>query len=170
MTDLFTPEGHLTDEALKALVNDELDELGRLEAGEHLSFCDHCLDRYMALLTPEVLEEPETDLVLPVMRKNSSRARRQTLRRWASAAAAVAIGSTLFYTGVFQQTSEMLQQRLPEVPPQSQAEPFQKPEADLGNAILKAVDEWSIWVRQKAAPAYRAPAQRNFNETNEIGG
>ena len=33
-------------------------ELGRLEAAEHLSYCDECMDRYTALLTADVLEEP----------------------------------------------------------------------------------------------------------------
>ena len=40
--ELFNKEGHLTDEGLRAVVDGTLDEMGRLEASEHLSFCDSC--------------------------------------------------------------------------------------------------------------------------------
>ena len=40
----FHTDGHLTDEALAALIRDgRPDELSRLEIAEHLSFCDVCL-------------------------------------------------------------------------------------------------------------------------------
>ena len=49
--ELFDPmTGCLTDEGLQALTAGGLDELARLEAAEHLAFCDRCLDRYTALL------------------------------------------------------------------------------------------------------------------------
>ena len=39
--DAFRSDGHLTDEILTALAGgEELEELTRLEAAEHLSFCD----------------------------------------------------------------------------------------------------------------------------------
>ena len=47
--ELFNKEGHLTDEGLRAVVDGTLDEMGRLEASEHLSFCDSCLVRYTEL-------------------------------------------------------------------------------------------------------------------------
>ena len=50
--ELFNKEGHLTDEGLRAVVDGTLDEMGRLEASEHLSFCDSCLVRYTELLAP----------------------------------------------------------------------------------------------------------------------
>ena len=37
--------GCLTNEGLQALADGQLDELSRLEAAEHLAFCDACLDR-----------------------------------------------------------------------------------------------------------------------------
>lgn len=46
---LFDAEGHLTDEGLYALKDGTLDDLGALEAAEHLSFCDYCLLRYTAI-------------------------------------------------------------------------------------------------------------------------
>ena len=101
MTELFRPDGHLTDEGLRALVGGELDELGRLEAAEHLSFCDACLVRYTALLEGEVLQEPPTDQTLPVMRRLRRRAAQALMSRYTAAAAAVLITGTLWYTGIF---------------------------------------------------------------------
>ena len=51
--ELFNKEGHLTDEGLRAVVDGTLDEMGRLEASEHLSFCDSCLVRYTELLADD---------------------------------------------------------------------------------------------------------------------
>lgn len=56
--ELFDQNGCLTAEGLHAVIGGQLDELGRLEAAEHLSYCDKCMDRYTALLTADVLEEP----------------------------------------------------------------------------------------------------------------
>ena len=49
--ELFDKNGCLTDEGLQALQAGGLDELGRLETAEHLSYCDKCMDRYTVLLT-----------------------------------------------------------------------------------------------------------------------
>ena len=56
--ELFDQNGCLTEEGLHAVIGGQLDELGRLEAAEHLSYCDKCMDRCTALLTADVLEEP----------------------------------------------------------------------------------------------------------------
>ena len=56
--ELFDQNGCLTEEGLHAVIGGQLDELGRLEAAGHLSYCDKCMDRYTALLTADVLEEP----------------------------------------------------------------------------------------------------------------
>ena len=66
--ELFRKDGCLTDEGLRALIDGQLDELGRLEAAEHLSYCTRCLDRYTALLTGDVLEAPPRDLSRPLGR------------------------------------------------------------------------------------------------------
>ena len=42
--ELFDKNGCLTDEGLQALQAGGLDELGRLETAEHLSYCDKCMD------------------------------------------------------------------------------------------------------------------------------
>ena len=64
--ELFDQNGCLTEEGLHAVIGGQLDELGRLEAAEHLSYCDKCMDRYTALLTADVLEEPPETLGCPV--------------------------------------------------------------------------------------------------------
>ena len=56
--ELFDKNGCLTDEGLQALQAGGLDELGRLETAEHLSYCDKCMDRYTVLLTADALETP----------------------------------------------------------------------------------------------------------------
>lgn len=57
--ELFDKNGCLTDEGLQALQAGGLDELGRLETAEHLSYCDKCMDRYTA--QPEILGKPMDD-------------------------------------------------------------------------------------------------------------
>ena len=52
--ELFTPDGHLTDQAFSLLLSEQLDQLQSLEVSEHLSFCDKCLDRYTSLLCGEI--------------------------------------------------------------------------------------------------------------------
>ena len=153
MNELFTPDGHLTDEALQALINGSLDETGRLEVGEHLSYCDRCLARYTDLLTGEVLEEPPKDQTLPVMRRIFRRQSRTALRRYASAAAAVALGSFLWYSGTLDLMGRaMLEQ--PEkllTPPVTEEKPFEE------SPLLKAVEDWSDRFRKATAPAFQAP-------------
>ena len=74
--ELFNKEGHLTDEGLRAVVDGTLDEMGRLEASEHLSFCDSCLVRYTELLADDTLLVPETPLTPTVL----ARVRRRAVR------------------------------------------------------------------------------------------
>ena len=94
----FRTDGHLTDETLAALARGrELDELTRLEAAEHLAFCDACLQRYTDLLAT-------APLLVPAHSCRESlwvRVRRRTLRlvtsRYATAAAAVALALTVVW-------------------------------------------------------------------------
>ena len=57
--ELFDSRGCLTDEGLLALTQNRLDELQRLEAAEHLAYCDRCVDRYTALLSAQPLQQPQ---------------------------------------------------------------------------------------------------------------
>ena len=74
---IFRSDGHLRQEALYALVqNQPLEELERLEIAEHLAFCDHCLQRYTQALAESTL----------------------LTSRYATAAAAVALALTLLWS------------------------------------------------------------------------
>jgi hypothetical protein len=105
-TELFDADGCLTDEGLRALTNGALDELGRLEAAEHLAYCDRCLARYTAL--PELqealqdpLQAPPRDLTGPVMRGIWARLVQNVYGRVAVAGVAAALALGLWQVGAF---------------------------------------------------------------------
>ena len=157
MTELFREDGHLTDEGLRALVDGGLDELGRLEAAEHLSFCDACLVRYTALLEEGALQTPATDQTLPVMRRLRRRALQALASRYTAAAAAVLITGTLWYTGVFADIAGVFTVQGEEMTPQPPAASQPDREEEPGSAILRAVSDWSEKVQSALRPAYQAP-------------
>lgn len=96
----FRADGHLTDEALTALVRDDgLDELGRLEMAEHLSFCDLCLQRYTDLLSGTELLTPERSCRQTLWVRVRTRTLRLVTSRYATAAAAVALALTVLWGG-----------------------------------------------------------------------
>lgn len=100
--DLFDQNGHLTDEAIRAAIQQTLDEMGRLEVSEHLSFCDQCLLRYTQQLTDDTLMAPQTPVAPPVL----SRIRQKTVRiffnKYVAVAAAASFALVFWGTGVFQ--------------------------------------------------------------------
>lgn len=95
---LFDAEGHLTQEGLYALKDGTLDDLGALEAAEHLSFCDYCLLRYTELIdaAPACLQEPMRDLIPQVQNLMRLRRFRIMTNRYVSAAAAVVLAFMLW--------------------------------------------------------------------------
>ena len=97
--ELFREDGCLTDEGLQALVGGSLDEWGRLEAAEHLSYCDRCMDRYTALLTGAVLEQPPRDLSRPVSRAILIRLMQNVYGRMAVAGVAAVLALTIWRSG-----------------------------------------------------------------------
>ncbi len=96
--DRFRADGHLTDEILKSLAQGrELDELGRLEAAEHLAFCDLCLQRYTDLLDGAPLLAPEHSCQERLWVRVRTRTLRLVTSRYATAAAAVALALTVVW-------------------------------------------------------------------------
>lgn len=94
----FRPDGHLTEEALTALVQGHpLTELDRLELAEHLAYCDQCLQRYTELLSAGPLMVPERSCRESLRRRIRRRAVRLGVGRYATAAAAVALALTLLW-------------------------------------------------------------------------
>lgn len=89
---LFHSDGHLTGEALNALVRGtELPELSRLEISEHLSYCDSCLERYAAMMTEGVLLSPEHSCKPRLKKRIRLRTVHLMANRYAAAAAAVIV-------------------------------------------------------------------------------
>lgn len=96
----FRADGHLTDEALSALVRDRCpEELGRLEIAEHLAYCDLCLQRYTDLLGRTELLSPERSCQKTLWARIRARALRLVTSRYATAAAAVALALTVLWGG-----------------------------------------------------------------------
>ena len=108
---LFDRSGHLTGGGLDAMQNGTLDELGSLEAAEHLSFCDACLSRYTNWLEamPEKLLAPANDLIPQVQNLMRMRSIRVMTNRYISVAAAVIIAFTLWQFGAFNLSECMAQ-------------------------------------------------------------
>ncbi len=129
--ELFDEKGCLTDEGLRALADGQLDELGRLEAAEHLSYCDRCMDRYTALLTPDVLETPAHSLAAPVSRIVWVQMMQSTLGRSAVAAVAAMLALTFWATGVF---------TLPQALQKKQAETVKTSQTQQDNTLQQAWD------------------------------
>lgn len=97
--ELFREDGCLSDEGLHALTAGQLDELGRLEAAEHLSYCDKCTDRYTALLTADALADPPRDVRRTVMSTIWVRLMQSTYGRAAVAGVAAVLALTMWRTG-----------------------------------------------------------------------
>lgn len=118
---LFDAEGHLTDEGLHALQESRLDELGSLEAAEHLTFCDYCLARYTALIesAPEKLKQPMRDLIPQVQALMRLRSFRIMTNRYVSTAVAVMLAFALWRFGFFGGVGTVQKpvQQLPDVTP-----------------------------------------------------
>lgn len=123
--ELFTPDGHLTDQAFSLLLSEQLDQLQSLEVSEHLSFCDKCLDRYTSLLCGEIsldsdksielspeepilsqpaadhLIEPPPQLLPSVMKQLAHRSRVFYLHKFTSLAVAASLALVFWTGGIF---------------------------------------------------------------------
>lgn len=124
----FNQAGHLTDEALEALVRgDPLAELERLEVGEHLAFCDICLSRYTEHLTDDALLTPALSCQKPLWQRIHARALRIFTSRYATAAAGVALMVAVLWgsAGLAHGALPALPPELPALSQQMQAWPQQ---------------------------------------------
>lgn len=131
---LFDADGHLTDDGLYALKDGTLDDLGALEAAEHLSFCDYCLLRYTALIdaAPACLQQPMRDLIPQVQNLMRLRRFRIMTNRYVSAAAAVILCFMLWGFTSFGASQRMAQHT---VQPQA-------PRASFGQWVNAAVGDF----------------------------
>ena len=66
---IFDKNGHVTDEAVKAMVEYELNDEDTLLFCEHMSECDECSERYMQALEQEELMTPSEELTKNIEEK-----------------------------------------------------------------------------------------------------
>ena len=132
--ELFDANGCLTDEGLQALKAGQLDELGRLEAAEHLAYCDHCLDRYTAQLTADVLQQPPRSAHRAVMTTIWVRLMQNTWGRAAVAGVAAVLAFAMWRTGTISQLLDFKQQLRSWTPQTSQSQTAEELE-QLGKPI-----------------------------------
>ena len=143
--ELFRADGHLTDEGLAALIDGTLDEMGRLEASEHLSFCDNCLTRYTGLLTDDILLTPAAPVADSVCRRVRQRNLRVVRGRTVRAVAAAVLALGLWSTGVF---TNLVPSRDDPRSPQPVRQPFNASAyvnglfRSAGDSISSTIDEW----------------------------
>ena len=108
--ELFDAKGCLSEEGLQALVGGQLDETQRLEAAEHLAYCDRCMDRYTALLTDDVLEQPPRSARGAVMGTIWIRLMQNTWGRAAVAGVAAVLAFTMWRSGTVEQLLDFRQE------------------------------------------------------------
>lgn len=120
--ELFDKNGCLTDEGLQALQAGGLDELGRLETAEHLSYCDKCMDRYTALLTADALEMPPHSVHKAVMTAIWVRLMQNTWGRAAVAGVAAVLAFTMWRSGTIDQLLNFRQELHTWTPETSQSQ------------------------------------------------
>lgn len=101
MKEFFSEDGHLTDFAFDSFINDNIEELHRLEFAEHTSFCDECLLKYMDLLDNSKLISPPEIMEHNIMLKITNNTRRVKLNQYFSMALAACFAMTFWVTGVF---------------------------------------------------------------------
>ena len=143
--ELFREDGCLSDEGLHALTAGQLDGLGRLEAAEHLAYCDKCTDRYTALLTADALADPPRDVRRTVMSTIWVRLMQNTYGRVAVASVAAVLALSMWKAGTLGRITRLGSELNTILPPaQSQdAEPEpQKPEP-LGKPVETRADRES---------------------------
>jgi len=159
---LFDSEGHLTDAGLNALKDGTLDDLGSLEAAEHLSFCDYCLLRYTALIesAPACLQTPMRDLIPQVQALMRMRSFRLMTNRYVSAAAAVVLTFALWQFGLFTppQTVRVV---TPEEPQASVSEILQDAMGQIHSSIYGTFDRFIATAQDGFAQIGR---QQNMGE------
>ena len=149
---LFDDRGHLTGAGLNAMENGSLDELGSLEAAEHLSFCDACLNRYTNWLEamPQALLSPARDIAPQVQNLLRMRSIRVFTNKYVSIAAAVILAFALWNFGAFNISTGAAQRgvdRLAEGPRFSISQSIQQFIGGIGKGIDDVLSEMQAYVQ-----------------------
>lgn len=169
----FKEDGHLTDEGLLSLIDESNEnptqpatELQRLEAAEHLSFCDSCLLRYTELLSDDTLLQPPAPVHKSVMRRLRQRGARILFSRYATVAAAVVLAVAMWFAGSLMLPEGEQKTVADTAPPAGQQAATEKGEGlgtRLSSAFSTAVngvsDFFSALLPQPAQPQAPQPPQ-----------
>jgi hypothetical protein len=99
--DVFRDDGHLSRQGMQALLDEQLNETGRLEAAEHLSFCDGCLLRYTKALEGRALMAPPEPTAPKVLKRIRRRQARAVWARYGTVAAAACLAVTIWGVSSF---------------------------------------------------------------------
>ena len=139
--EVFLADGHLSTQAIEALANgqDAFTELERLEAAEHLAFCDSCLQRYTGLLESAPLLVPERSCQKSIWTRIGMKTFQTLASRYTAAAAAVALALTILWGG---EGAAFVRPALPEDHP-SVSQKLSGMTEDLGDSLRHAVAGWS---------------------------
>lgn len=164
MLELFSENGHLTDQSLLALVQEEeLDDLQRLEISEHLSFCDACTARYTDLLCDDILQSPSVPLYGEIMKKIREKERRLFLRRLTTVSAAACLAMVFWWSGVFTIPNRGIEQN---PPPQHTVQTLENPESSgLGGiraGLQQLTSGFGEWTK-----SFLEPFDKAFSKTYE---
>ena len=175
---LFDDRGHLTGAGLNAMENGSLDELGSLEAAEHLSFCDACLNRYTNWLEamPQALLSPARDIAPQVQNLLRMRSIRVFTNKYVSIAAAVILAFVLWNFGAFNISTGAAQRgvdRLAEGPWFSISQSIQQFIGGIGKGIDDVLSEMQAYVQsgfaQLAEPRNGSGAETEADASSNTG-
>lgn len=175
---LFDERGHLTGAGLNAMENGSLDELGSLEAAEHLSFCDACLNRYTNWLEamPQALLSPARDIAPQVQNLLRMRSIRVFTNKYVSIAAAVILAFALWNFGAFNISTGAAQRgvdRLAEGPRFSISQSIQQFIGGIGKGIDDVLSEMQAYVQsgfaQLAEPRNGSGAETEADASSNTG-
>ena len=98
---LFNEDGHITDEGLRALIAEELNEMGRLEVSEHLDFCDKCVEQYSEMLTEDLEIAPPVEIASTILRRIRQRTRAIFLNRFTRVSVAAVLAIVIWIGGFY---------------------------------------------------------------------
>ncbi len=178
--DLFRKDGHLSDAGFAALVDGKLDEVQRLEAAEHLGFCDTCMLQYCELLTPDVMLAPPEPLAQPVLRRRRQKALRTIWGKTAMVAAAAVLAVGVWMMGALG-LPYAAQNSLPDAPAPAavpQADQAAAEEAAIENPLSVVLNKtgaaltgWFAWYPQAddtAQPQQTAPVSTAQDKAEDV--
>ena len=145
--ELFYENGHLTDEAMSALIRqDALDDLQRLEIAEHLSFCEECLRRYLQAMEESILTEPPGTPGQDAIRIFRRKEKLISFKRVITMAAAACLAIVFWWSGLFSWPAALTMDEPPirhaQEPPAIHPGPLEKLYGGL-SSVTEGLGQWT---------------------------